>query len=233
MNKKNGLILVLCLAAILTVTAASAFYLLPSKTLSKTDSAFMQNIGNSSYGNVVKEGPYGNKDSRIKIAIIVGVHPLESDAHKAMIQAIQSDSKYLNYSYTIYMVNVTQDPDDYGKGRMNGQLLANKFAVPDIVNQKYDLTIDVHSNVGNWDKNRFIFAPVNGSSEDIGKNLSVQLNWLSYYVPPNPTSTVYVTEPLIKGGVPALVYETYHNDSEATINNHANDFLLKVDGLHI
>jgi hypothetical protein len=33
-------------------------------------------LGNTSYGNVVKVGPFGNKSSNIKIAYIVGVHPI-------------------------------------------------------------------------------------------------------------------------------------------------------------
>jgi hypothetical protein len=234
MNNKNIALIVLGLIILFTIAICTAYYLTPTKTEQKYAGFSTQNLGNSSYGTVVKEGPYGNRESDIQVAIIVGVHPPESYAHNAMLSAIKQNSNSLKYGYTIYKVNVTQDPADYERGRMNGQLLANKFAVPDIINQKYDLTVDVHSNVGNWEKNRFIFAPVSGSSsESIGKNLSNELPWLSYYVPPNPTSTVYVTEPLINAGVPALVYETFHNDSDTEKFNHANEFLKAVDGLKL
>ena len=54
---------------------------------------------------------------------------------------------------------------------MNGQLLANKFVVPDITNENYQLAVDVHSNVGNWPQNTFLFSPVISSrSESIGMN---------------------------------------------------------------
>lgn len=226
--------IVLGLIIIFTITICSVYYLTPTKTEQKYSVFSTQNLGNTSYGSVVKEGPYGNRESPIQIAIIVGVHPLESDAHIAMLNAIKQNSNSLKYGYTIYKVNVTQDPDDYQSGRMNGQLLANKFAVPDIINQKYKLTVDVHSNVGNWDESRFIFAPVAGSSsESIGRNLSNELPWLSYYVPPNPTSTIYVTEPLINAGIPALVYETFHDDSDTEKLSHANEFLMAVDGLKL
>ena len=73
---------------------------------------------------------------------------------------------------------------------------------------------------------------LNGSkAETIGMNIKSKLSWLTYYVPPNPTSTVYVTAPLINAGIPALVYETFHNDSQETIKNHADEFLLVVDNL--
>jgi hypothetical protein len=234
MNNKNMALIVVGIIILFTITICTAYYLTPTKTGQKYTGFSTQNLGNSSYGTVVKEGPYGNRESDIQVAIIVGVHPLESDAHNAMLSAIKQNSNSLKYGYTVYKVNVTQDPDDYERGRMNGQLLANKFAVPDIINQKYALTVDVHSNVGNWEKNRFIFAPVpESSSESIGKNLSNELPWLSYYVPPNPTSTVYVTEPLINAGVPALVYETFHSDSDTEKFNHANEFLMALDGLKL
>ncbi len=115
---------------------------------------------------------------------------------------------------------------------MNGQLLANKFVVPDITNENYQLAVDVHSNVGNWPQNTFLFSPVISSrSESIGMNVTNKLHWLKYYVPPNPTSTVYVTEPIINAGIPAVVYETYHNDTSRTIRDHADEFLLTVDNL--
>ena len=41
---------------------------------------------------------------------------------------------------------------------MNGQLLAKYLVVPDILRKKYTLTVDVHNNVGNWAKTRFIFS---------------------------------------------------------------------------
>lgn len=234
MNRKNILIIVLGLIIIFTITVFTVYHFTPTKTAPETSAFSIQNIGNSSYGTVTREGPYGNRESNIRVAIIVGVHPLESDAHEAMMDAITQNSNSLKYSYTVYRVNVTQDPDDYEKGRMNGQLLANKFAVPEITDQKYDLAVDVHSNVGNWEKNRFIFAPVAGSSsETVGRNLSNELPWLSYYVPPNPTSTVYITEPLINAGVPALVYETFHNDTATEKVGHANEFLQAVDGLKL
>jgi hypothetical protein len=233
-NHKQKVHLALGLLIVFIAALTATIYLYPSNTTVASNSSSMEILGSTSYGNVLKEGPFGNINSTVKIAVIVGVHPLESDSHQAMVESIKSHSSNLNYSYTIYNVNVTENADKYNKGRMNGQLLANKYAVPDIENHDYQLAIDVHSNVGNWAKNRFIFSPVNGSSaESIAMNITGQLPWLSYYVPPNTTSTVYVTVPLINAGIPAVVYESYHNDSYETVKNHANDFLLTVDNLKI
>jgi len=215
-----------------TVTASSVQY--NSITTVTNNSTYNTPLGNTSYGGVMKVGPYGNKSSNITIAYIVGVHPLESNAHQAIIESITEHNNSLKYCYYIYRVNVTENADNYNTGRMNGQLLANKFVVPDITSHNYQLVVDVHSNVGNWAQNTFLFSPVNNSrSESIGKNITNKLHWLKYYVPPNPTSTVYVTEPIINSGIPAIVYETYHNDTYNTIKNHADRFLLTVDNLSI
>ena len=216
---------------IATVTASSIQY---NSSTVKNNTSYSTPLGNTSYGNVIKVGPYGNTSSNVKIACIVGVHPLESSAHEAMMESITQHNTSLKYCYYVYRVNVTENADNYNTGRMNGQLLANAFVVPDIRSQNYQLAIDIHSNVGNWAQNTFLFSPVNNSrSESIGMNITNKLHWLKYYVPPNPTSTVYVTEPIINAGIPAIVYETYHNDSYNTIKNHADEFLLTVDDLTV
>jgi hypothetical protein len=234
MKRSKIIILIIIFIFLFIATAIVSFNLYPSKTTVNGSSASLEMIGNTSYGYVVKEGPFGNTSSNVKIAYIVGVHPLESEAHQAMVQSITDHNSTLKYCYYIYRVNVTENGDNYNIGRMNGQLLANKFVVPDIEKQNFQLTIDVHSNVGNWAETRFLFAPVNGTkAESIAMSIKNQLPWLTYYVPPDPTSPSYVTIPLINAGIPAIVYETYHNDSYATIKTHADEFLITVDNLSI
>jgi predicted deacylase len=164
----------------------------------------------------------------------VGVHPNESKSHNALYEALKAEDKSLNKCYYIYKVNVTSDANIYSDGRMNGQLLAQEFVVPDIKKEKFDLVIDVHSNVGNWAENRFIFSPVTGSSaEKIAYQIRDQLPWLTYYVPPNPTSPAYVTTPLIEAGIPAVIYETYVQDSYELMRQHASELIKVVDKLQL
>ncbi len=77
-------------------------------------------LGSNELGNVTREGPYGNTSSNIEIAYIVGVHPLESNAHRVIIESIQNNHHKLKYCYYIYQVEVRKDADNYKKGRMNG-----------------------------------------------------------------------------------------------------------------
>ena len=113
-----------------------------------------------------------------------------------------------------------------------GQLLAKNYVVPDIIQNHFQLAIDVHSNAGNYNETLFVFSPVeNNSATTIAQSITNQLSWLKYYVPPDPTSPSYVTIPLNEAGIPAIVYETYDYDPYNTIKEHAGEFIEKVDQL--
>ncbi|WP_226891222.1 hypothetical protein [Methanothermobacter thermautotrophicus] len=191
-------------------------------------------IGSDELGTVERLGPYGNHDSPIRIAIITGVHPLEGDAHSAMIQAVEENSDRLRYMYVIYHVNVTRDPSDYERGRMAGQVLAGRYVVPDVSAGDYALAVDVHSNRGNYAVRRFVFTPLpEERSRGIAMELSSRISWLSYHFPESQTSPAYVTEPLIRNGIPAILYENYmYQDPSRTLED-AREFLMTLDSIDV
>ncbi|MDI6723170.1 MAG: hypothetical protein QMD61_00835 [Methanobacterium sp.] len=191
-------------------------------------------LGSTDYGRVTVEGPFGNSNSPVRIAVIVGVHPLESSSHKAMVESIKSSDKSLNYCYYIYRVTVTQNAGDYDKGRMNGQLLANKFVVPHVIGGNYNLALDIHSNRGNYKEKWFVFAPLeDGRSKSIALKLKEGLPGFVYYNPPSQTSPKYVTIPIINGGTPAVVYETYLYESYGDTLRYAKAYLSAVENLKL
>jgi hypothetical protein len=187
-------------------------------------------LGATSYGSVIREGPYGNPNSPKKIAIIAGVHPLENQAHIAFIESLKAHNSTLKNCYYIYKVKVTRDAQDYTKGRNNGQKLASQYIVPDIQKQGFKLVIDVHSNQGNYLKKRFVYVPLaSQTSQNIASQMVEQIKWLTIYNPPDPTSPTYVTIPLIKSGTPAIIYETYMYDPYNTTKAHADQFISVLD----
>ncbi|WJI10446.1 hypothetical protein FGU46_10280 [Methanobacterium sp. CWC-01] len=191
-------------------------------------------LGSTDYGSVTREGPYGNSSSSQKIAIIVGVHPQESQAHKAFIDSLKEHNNTLQSCYYVYKVNVTRDAGDYEKGRSNGQKLANQYVVPDIKKQNFDLVVDVHSNRGNYERRRFVSVPAGSTTaENVASQLVQKLNWLSIYDPPNPTSPAYVTIPLIKSGIPAIIYETYGYEPYNQSKKQADQFITVLDQIEI
>jgi hypothetical protein len=202
----------------------------PISPISKQTSFSSVTIGATSYGSVIREGPYGNPNSSQKIAIITGVHPLEHQAHTAFIESLKAHNSTLKECYYIYKVNVTLDAQNYQKGRNNGQKLAYQYVVPDIEKQGFNLVIDVHNNRGNYQKERFLSVP---ATSPIAQNTAYQIvkhiSWLSIYNPPNPTSPTYVTIPLIKSGTPAIIYETYMYEPYSTTRAHADQFITVLD----
>ena len=199
-----------------------------------------QVLGSTSKGTVTKTGPYGNPNSTRKIAVIVGVHPLEANAHRAAVESILNNSNSLNSSYYIYSIDVTEGAGNYRDGRINGQHLASKYAVPDIKNGHFKLVIDVHSNRGNvtgYKENRFLSVPVKSNkSRSIASEIIKDIPWLVYYIPPNekgPKSPKYVTIPLINSKIPAVVYETYMYEPYGTTLEHANEFIRTVDSIKL
>lgn len=237
---------IVCMAWVSVAIAITGIFIFSQQTLQNQGKVSQimgpqgEFLGSTDYGNVVKEGPFGNKNSHVKIAYIVGVHPLESNAHNAIIESIKSHNKSLNYCYYIYRVNVTKDAGVYDNGRMNGQLLANKYAIHDIEKNGFQLVIDIHSNRGkyaDYQENRFLAVPViDDRSKSIASQIINKIPWLVYYIPPKgkgPTSPEYVTNPLIDSGIPSIVYETYMYDPYETTLEHANEFITTVDNIKL
>ncbi len=191
-------------------------------------------LGYTSYGYVEKE-VYGNQSSNQTIVLIVGLHPQENGIHTAIANALLNQSLNLTKRYVIYKIHVTQDADDYSKGRMNGQLLGQQFIVPDVPKENPFLTLDIHENHGpdsGYDYERFLYPISNTSITTTYANQIIsQMPFLVIYSPPNPTSPEYVTMPIAKYGIPTIIYETYMFDNLTKKDSDANAFISAVDTL--
>ncbi|MFA0834908.1 MAG: hypothetical protein ACC609_12985 [Methanobacterium formicicum] len=233
MGKKLQLFLLL--VVLFGVVLISSFYLFPVQKNTSTVPVFSSVVlGETEYGTVTRDGPYGNASSGNRIAYIVGVHPLEYQAHDALVESVKNQNKSLKNCYYIYRVNVTQGADDYDHGRANGQALAYTYVVPDVKNSSIDLAIDVHSNEGNYQEKWFLFIPgPSEKAESIAHTIKNGTNWLTVYSPPNPTSPAYVTIPLIQAGIPAIIYETYTYESVQQSQKHADEIVTLVDQLKL
>ncbi|WP_286243649.1 hypothetical protein [Methanobacterium ferruginis] len=192
-------------------------------------------LGERDYGSVVRYGPYGNLTSPVKVAYIVGVHPMETRAHQAILLAL-TNQKSLKHCYYIYQINVTKDRDDYTQGRINGQQLAYDFAIPDVEKGEYNMVVDVHSTKGDYPETKFISVPVpDERSLFLAHSIVNKINWLVFYIPPldgGPTSGPYVTIPLIRSGTPTMVFENYRYQPFNETLIQAHDFVQVVDNLN-
>lgn len=181
----------------------------------------------------------GNPDSK-KIAYVVGVHPLENETHRTLLKILPNLTN-LNYFYDIYIINVTEDIGHYGDGasdnspgRQNGQNLALKYVYPQIRDGRYDLAVDVHSNVGAYPYKTFVFSPVKESlSSDYAYEVAEKSQNISYYAPESTTSGPYLTVPLNENGVPAFYYEEYSFASQSDKDMHMLELIHNIDNLNL
>lgn len=181
----------------------------------------------------------GNPNGK-KIAIVVGLHPLEHETHETMVNLLPTIDN-LNYSYDIYIINVTEDVGYYGdgssdnsKGRQNGQDLAYKYVYPEIVNGDYVLAVDIHSNVGAYPYKTFVFSPVNeGPGEKYASEVASKCENITYYSPESTTSGPYLTIPLNEHGIPAFYFEEYSFATQDEKNMHMLELIYAIDSLDI
>jgi len=189
-------------------------------------------LGNTSYGYVEKE-VYGNLSSNQTIVLIVGVHPQENGIHTAIANALESQTLNLTKRYVIYKVHVTQNASDYVQGRMNGQLLAQEFVVPDVPKENPIMALDVHEDHyldSGYAYSRFLY-PVSNTTITItyANEIISKMPFLVIYTPPNHTSPGYVTEPIANFGIPTLIYETFINDNLTKKASDANKMINALD----
>jgi hypothetical protein len=175
-------------------------------------------LGQNSLGYVLKMGPFGTGTN--KVAVIIGVHPLEVQTHIAMLNAIEALHKSLtNVQIWIYCV-VVKNGAVYSTGRMSGQLLAQKYVVPNIDKSSFKLVLDTHGNTGNGAEEysgypNFLFAPVQNTqstkfASKLTKSVYTNGDLIYHYI--KGTSPAYVTIPIATNtGAPTLVYEQYIN----------------------
>jgi len=181
----------------------------------------------------VEKATYGNQASSQTIAIITGVHPREYQFHNAVRKALASKSGTLSKRYVLYIVHVTKNPMNYNKGRMNGQILANKYVVPDVKRVKPKLVIDIHEN--NWKSSGYKYGrfidPISKTwiTKNYANRLASKLSLKVYN--PKGTSPKYVTNPISKSGIPTLVYETYKKDSYSKKLYDASRFISALETL--
>lgn len=193
-------------------------------------------LGENELGNVHIHGPYGNPQSNIKIAYLIGMHPFESKAHRALFECIRKYHEKLDKKYYIYNTDV-YNTDKVSEGRMDGQLLAQEFIKPHVITNSYDFVVDIHSNKGTmgpgkYEKTNFLFAP--GFDENSTKYQEIllkRIDELVYYAPEYRTSPEYITVPIANNGTPTLVCETYSYENMDRTRRLVKKLVFNVDRL--
>ena len=237
MKKEHLLILILIIVILALSIAIAAVKVSDEKIEIDNNGTYAELLANTSTGSVEVMRNIGNPDGE-RIAYVVGVHPLENETHRTLVKLLPTLTD-LNCCYDIYMINVTEDIGYYGDGssddspgRQNGQNLAREYVYPEIAGGNYSLAVDVHSNVGAYPYQTFVFSPVKEAlSVDYAQQVADASSGISYYSPESTTSGPYLTIPLNENGVPAFYYEEYSFAEQDEKDSHMMELIYAVDGL--
>lgn len=239
---KKEHIIILLLIAIISILIFGIMNLHPSdnSTEIKNTTVSYETIANDTandkgFVQVIRN--IGNPEGK-KIAYVVGVHPLENETHRTLLNMLPGIDD-LKCNYDIYIINVTEDIGHYGDGssdnspgRQNGQNLALKYVYPEIADGDYELAIDIHSNIGAYPYKTFVFSPVKeGLGVDYAREVAEKCENISYYPLESTTSGPYLTVPLNEKGVPAFYLEEYSFAPQSEKNMHMLELISAVDNL--
>ena len=167
-------------------------------------------LANNSLGTV-EVGVSGNENASKCIALITGIHPRETLSIEPEIEAARQfgndDVKIISYK-----VSVTKDPQDYEKGRANGESLVHDYVNPHVTSSDADAVIISHSHIPEYGEGFYLATPaMDDASVDIAEKISKSSDFNYYPVTGNETykstSAVLVSKPIAHAGYPTFVYE--------------------------
>jgi len=180
-------------------------------------------IGSNSLGEVRKSTYSINFDPKAKIAIVSGIHPRETLSINVIPEvtqlfALQNDVEIVNYK-----IKVIEDPQDFYKGRANGEQLAHDFIVKDVAKENFDLVIIAHDHEPGYGEGFYIATPsMDNKSVELGEKVVDKLpDFKLYKRDPEAkvisTSITKVNDPIVKTGTPLFVYEIpeWYSEDEA------------------
>ncbi len=185
-----------------------------------------ETIANTSIGTV-EVGTYGNVNATKCIALITGIHPRETLAINPEIDAAKQfandDVKIIHYKVT-----VTKNPQDYNKGRANGESLVHDYVNPNVTASDADAVVISHSHVPEYGEGFYIATPaMDNASVKIAKNINQSSDFNYYPVTGNETykstSAVLVSKPIAEAGYPTFVYEVPEDVMEFIITSKTKD----------
>lgn len=193
-------------------------------------------VGENELGSIHIHGPFGDADSDIRIAFLIGMHPLESKSHRALFDMLM-DCDNLKCCYYVYNINVA-DKLSQTEGRLEGQKIAREFAAPHIIKNRYDLFLDIHSNRGSrgpgeYEITNFLFAPgFDDKSQYFMNQILECMDEIVYYAPEFRSSPPFITEPTAEAGIATVVYECFSYESFEVSCSLALKLIRCVDNLN-
>ena len=209
MGKKAKIVII---SLIIIIAAILGFFILTEGS--------SEIIGENSLGAVTKVNYTHSGDTTVKIAVVSGMHSREK-LHKLILPLVcrafaftHGDVEVLNYQ-----VKVTDSPDDFDRGRVNGESLVHDYVVRDVAKLNPDLVIIGHDHEPSYGEGYYIATPtMDNASVDLAEEVTGDIGF-NYYKrnktrPAKSTSIKKVDTPLVETGTRVFVYEIPETDSK-------------------
>ena len=235
MNKKikYEMLLIVLIAIVIFNTAI----ILTSEDITESGNDYnITEVGHNANGTVYKIVA-GNMSSNETVGIILGVHPREHEIHEAVNKTIcnitgENGTQNLTKKFVIYYVVTKENLTSRSDTRDAGELLANKFIVPNIKADNPFIVVDVHEIDPNYEYSNFIFS-ISNASDKINSYLdkiSYDVNLVNFQFSEG-TSPELVTKPIAKQGINTLLMEVSIQNPYYEKEKTAENLIASLDQL--
>ena len=177
-------------------------------------------VGENFVGSVTKINYTHTDNPTVKIAVVSGMHSREN-LHKFVLPLVcryfaltHNDAEIINY-----YVQVTDSPEDFDKGRANGESLVHDYVVGEVARSNPDLVIIGHDHEPGYGEGYYIATPtMDKPSVKLAKKVSKDIGF-NYYkrnktIPAQSTSILNVDDPIVDTGTRVFVYEIPETDTK-------------------
>ena len=188
-------------------------------------------IGENSLGAVNKVTYCHSSNPSVEIGIVSGMHSRELN-HKYVLPLVSRLYTFMNPDVKIvnYVVNVTKDPEDFTKGRANGESLVHKYVVKDVAKEDLDLVIIGHDHEPTYGEGYYIATPsMDNASVKLAKKVSKDIRF-NYYKRNKSSavlssSIIEVDNPIVNTGTRLFVYEIPEVDNKINAFSRSYDLV--------
>ena len=177
-------------------------------------------VGENDLGLVAKVNYTHSDNTTVKIAVVSCMHSRES-LHKFILPLVcryfaftHPDAEVVNYC-----VKVTDSPEDFDKGRANGESLVHDYVVDEVAQSDPDLVIIGHDHEPGYGEGYYIATPtMDKPSVKLAKKVTGDIGFNHYKrnktLPAKSTSIVNVDNPIVKTVTRVFVYEIPETDTK-------------------
>ena len=176
-------------------------------------------VGENSLGTVTKVNYSHTDNPSVKISVVSGMHSREK-LHKFILPLVcryfaftHQDAEIVNY-----FVVVTDSPEDFNRGRANGESLVHDYVVGEVAKDNPDLVIIGHDHEPNYGEGYYIATPtMDNESVKLAEDVTSDIGFNHYKrnktLPTRSTSIRNVDNPIVDTGTMVFVYEIPETDT--------------------